>query len=121
DGRLEERLRIDRGGVFRGSVARRHARVRERVDARLHGRGVAGGEGQEEGGGQSTHRLVRLLLCKGRTMLANDVNTRKYWIWRWRQQTLGVVEWGIETLGIVGSTVARAGRMGLLAAGFGVL
>jgi len=54
-------------------------------------------------------------------MLANDVNTRKYWIWRWGQQTLGVVEWGIETLGIVGSTVARAGRMGLLAAGFGVL
>ena len=50
-------------------------------------------------------------------MLANDVNTRKYWIWRWRQQTLGVVEWGIETLGIVGSTVARAGRI----AGFGVL
>lgn len=43
-------------------------------------------------------------------MLANDVNTRKYWIWRWRQQTLGVVEWGIGTLGIVGSTVARAGR-----------
>lgn len=51
-------------------------------------------------------------------MLANDVNTRKHWIRHWRQQTLGVVDWGIGTLKIVGSTVARARRWGLVVALF---
>jgi hypothetical protein len=46
-------------------------------------------------------------------MLANDVSARKYWIRSWRQQTLGVVDWGIGTLEIVGSTVASSVRVGL--------
>lgn len=49
-------------------------------------------------------------------MRVNDVTTRKYWILRWRQQTLGVVDCGIGTLKIVGSTVARTGRAGLAVA-----
>jgi hypothetical protein len=49
-------------------------------------------------------------------MLANDVNARNHWICSWRQQTLGVVDWGIGTLKIVGSTVARKGRVGLAVA-----